>query len=242
VFVTAFRSLAKGPYGIVAVGVAAWAFFQRRWRFDSTKGLWSVLVASTFLTAWFTSAKEGADQNYWFSFYFAALGMLATLWNDPDRGMTPKAGAGLDAMITICLLFTAMVQLAYATGKLRVVDTRANARLAGLRTALKGLPGPVLVCGDFYGNLPWITGHEPPFVCGWTYPQMRQRGVEFEGGGLQGLIDRGYFGTIVCPRGYAVETMIDGASPAGYAWRFADENYDYHVVRTGMTPLPGGGH
>ncbi len=229
--VTVMRSMAKAPLALLATAVAGICWRRRCWRLRRVEGFWSVLMAGTFALALATSFKEGSDQNYWFSFHLASLGLVASLWGRTPAG--PEAGAALrpGAAVALCLLLAGVVQAGYAAGRFRVVDTAANGRLAVLKHTLERLPGPVYVCGGFYDNLPWITGHLPPFVCAWTYPQLRERGVTFERDGLRGLIGEGYFGTVVCPLKIPVETAIDGASLEGYRWESRDDYYQYYVIK-----------
>jgi hypothetical protein len=78
--------------------------------------------------------------------------------------------------------------------------------VAQLKQHLDELPGPVFVT-DRACNLPWIQRKAPHFVYSFMYVADRNAGYTFESGGIGGLIEKGYFETIVVlRRGCACET------------------------------------
>jgi hypothetical protein len=58
------------------------------------------------------------------------------------------------------------------------------------------LPKPVFI-DDSYLSLPWMNPGKENFMVSWAYPVERRRGIEFERGGIGGLISEQYFGSLV---------------------------------------------
>lgn len=80
---------------------------------------------------------------------------------------------------------------------------------AQLRKNLEQLPGPIFV-NERACNLPWVQPKAPHVVYSFTYILDKSAGDRFEAGGIGGLIEQGYFETIVvlerhcpCEQGHA---------------------------------------
>lgn len=220
----------KAPVIPVAVVAAAWLLLGGKVKWDSGCGLWvSILGASTVISL-LTSFKEGSHQNYWFAAQFSAFGFIAQFLASLREGMRSERII-VSVGLAICLVMMTAVQFGYLSGRLRAVAIDDHARMMTLHNSLKSMPGPVLVRGGYYENLPWITGQNEPYVLAWTYPRLREAGVPFERGGVGGLVREGAFGTIVYPLAYSANELTDGASLARYGMAKKDEYFTYFTLR-----------
>jgi hypothetical protein len=52
---------------------------------------------------------------------------------------------------------------------------------------------------DLRLNVPWLNPNSPPFVLGFNYGFERKLGMNFEAGGIGGLIQKGYFESLMLP-------------------------------------------
>lgn len=142
------------------------------------------------------SAKLGAAENYYFMLsFFLALLLLALLSAAAKAGQWPAAALALGWLLHIAAV--ALV-LAGVVGTLSPKATHAE--LTGLRDCLvgKNLARPLFIAHP-YLSLPWMVPANRHFVIHGNYRWDRERGTEMEGGGIGGLIDRGYFATIAVP-------------------------------------------
>lgn len=127
-----------------------------------------------------------------------------------------------------------------------------------LKQHLRELPGPVFVT-DRACNLPWIQTKPPHLVYSFMYTLDKRAGHQFEGGGIGGLIEAGYFETlVVLDRDCACESpdfeqklcshltmnhlpmvrsgdvpTIDGGRMTHYAFAFQDGLFKYFRKRNG---------
>ncbi len=143
------------------------------------------------------SAKLGAAENYYYLLSFFLALLLLTL-----AARMEKAG-GWPALVSAPLtagwiLHGAAIGLVFF-GVTGVLSTRyMHTSLSAARACLaeKNLAQPVFI-GHPYLSLPWMVPAKAHFVVQTNYRWDRARGVEMEGGGIGGLIDKGYFATIV---------------------------------------------
>jgi hypothetical protein len=156
--------------------------------------LGSIVTAAVVIPA---SAKVGAAENYYYMLsFFLSLLLLSGLSRIEITGEWPalvslplSLGWFLHAL-AICLV------LGGVTG---VLSTRSqHVLLTSTSKCLieKNLPGPVFIALP-YLSLPWMYPAEHHFVVQTNYRWDKPGGVEMEGGGIGGLIDQGYFATIV---------------------------------------------
>lgn len=111
-----------------------------------------------------------------------------------------------------------------------------NDQIALLKQHLKELPAPIFVT-DRACNLPWIQGKAPHFVYSFTYPLDKKAGVKLERGGIGGLIEQGYFETVVVlERGCACESASQPRFPCPHV----SMNH-LPVVKDGDVPTLDGG-
>ena len=114
--------------------------------------------------------------------------------------------------------------------------------MAAVAARLQSAAGPALVIGPPY-NLPWIQPFPPHFVLAFTYEQERERGGQFERGGIGGLLAEGYFQTVLAPlaatAGADGGPVIDG-TPIGPRYGMRDTVAGFGVyVRVDPAPPIG---
>jgi hypothetical protein len=163
-----------------------------------------VLFCVSLLVAGLTGMKNGAYVNYFLP--PAAVGALMVVGRvrQADRwALVPLAGSAA------LLGAQSLAIVATLTGVRHTVGLRAgHDRAVLLRQALAECPAPVLVSRPSH-NLPWVQPHAPHFVVAAAYDSDRQAGGRFEGGGLDGLLEQGYFGTVAVDTRVAPKPDID---------------------------------
>ena len=155
-----------------------------------------------------SSAKLGGSENYYFviSFHLGFL-LLATVVN----GGWQQAPAWWRRLSIASWALTGTALLAVLlgfTGELSV--RRIHDSLVATARCVGTQPGPVFIESASLA-LPWMVPSDPAFVLHWNYPLDRAAGVAMEGGGVGGLIERGYFATVVLGTG---QTGFDGGNVA----------------------------
>lgn len=174
------------------MGLGLWAGRQHVFRHP----LWAhpgfrfgiIGVGFWILIFWPTSSKVGAWNNYHFSgaLFFSLLaycmiGRLESRW--------PKSVA--------CCWAVSAASVCWALGGHAQISLSAqHAQHAQLKSCIEQLPKPVFVKYTF-GNLPWINASPIHFVLAYNYWADRAHGVPFEHNGVGGLIDQGYFASLI---------------------------------------------
>ena len=73
---------------------------------------------------------------------------------------------------------------------------------------------PVFVDNN-YRSLPWMTENTVRGVLAFGYFEDRKQGLQYQSNGIGGLIDKGYFSTLILLDGNATG-LFDGGSLSGY--------------------------
>ena len=143
------------------------------------------------------SAKLGASESYYFmlTFFLSLLLLSGLAWVRkstpwPTLVSLPLGLGWLLHGLAICLVFAGV------TGTLSNRHTHAD--VTAVRDCLvdKKLPQPQFI-SDQYLSLPWMVPGQHHFVVQTNYRWDKPGGIKMEGGGIGGLIDKGYFATIV---------------------------------------------
>ena len=143
------------------------------------------------------SSKMGSAENYYFMLsFFLSLFLLSVMsWVEklidwPATISLPLGFGWLLQGFAICLVF------AGATGVISNHHTHEfNSRMQNC-LAKNNLSQPLFVANQ-YLSLPWMVPAKNHFVIQTNYRWDKPGGIEMEGGGIGGLIDKGYFATIV---------------------------------------------
>lgn len=177
------------------------------------------LFVSALITIPF-SAKQGAGENYYFLLtFFMVYAALALLRSVPAQR---AAGLGSSGVLMVGWLagIAAIVSVFLGVNGRISVQNWHDKNLAQSR-CLAGMPSPLLPVANPYMALPWATQGEPRFSISYNYPRDRSAGRWFEQGGFGGLVERGYFGTIILAPG--ATPSFDGADLTG-RYRLAKAN------------------
>jgi hypothetical protein len=206
--------------------LAAAGLTRRRWSTSPTGDLLKATAAVALVVGFLGAAKQGADFNYFIP--ACAFGMLWGLSLFP----TAVGDTSESSRLTVAFRWAiaAMFCIGVANGLLpaarkvmaellglgevadKVIYSNIGRDLARLRQHLQELPGPAFLT-ERPANLPWMQTKAPHFVYSFTYVLDRKVGQPFEKGGIGGLIESGYFETIVVlERGCACE--VSGRPPA----------------------------
>lgn len=172
-------------------------------------GGWGLLAwALTLLPA---SSKVGSADNY----HFIALLFLTFI-----------VGGGLSILlkhqriwheITLGLsgvVFLIAVSVAALNGSMQALTAQHVQHLA-LQKCMACLPKPIFIL-NHYAALPWINPSSHSFVIAHNYWFDRAQGLPFEQGGIGGLIQQGYFKTLLLPHAILQAGNLDGASLSEY--------------------------
>ena len=184
----------------IAIGIRDPRSFFQKIRNDDY-ALFSVcgLVVSIVISIPF-SAKQGASENYYFvmSFYmlFAAFAVNA-VW--PLSGTVRRAA---NLIILLGWFASGVAATSVLAGYNGIVSTRNWHEInIAQRDCSRDMPEPVLPVVHTFLSLPWLVKSEPQFNLFYNYSRERAAGYWFEGGGVAGLIKKGYFGSILMPAG-----------------------------------------
>ncbi|MBT3305754.1 MAG: hypothetical protein HN377_04655 [Alphaproteobacteria bacterium] len=173
--------------------------------------LGSIVTASIVLPA---SAKLGAAENYYFMFSFflsllflSALAKMETAGEWPAMVSFPLSLGWLLHALAICLVLGGVTGVLSTRPQHTVMSSISKCRIE------KNLPSPVFM-GNPYLSLPWMNPAKQHFVIQTNYRWDKPRGMKMEGDGIGGLIDKGYFATIVIEG-----TTVDGSDLGRYRMR-----------------------
>lgn len=146
-------------------------------------------VAVTLPLAFVGSCKVGASSNYYFSLQL----MLALLSIGPARVVSVKVVA------PAAIATAVMLQLLVATGRVASIDMLPQAREHATTWAVwQKEPEPRFSVATAF-NQPWLNPASPPFVLAFNYGLERAAGRAFASGGIGGLIETGYFRSLLLP-------------------------------------------
>jgi hypothetical protein len=195
----------------IAAGLGIAVVWRKRWPGDGPLDLLAGVASVALLIGLAGVSKQGADTHY-----FIPVSIVGVIWGlclfrtAPDD--TWKVARFVHWAILIMFGLGIVTGLwphaRQATGKIAGLfsqPTRAGKNetapavsqvISQLKQNLHGLPGPVFVT-DRACNLPWIQTKAPHFVYSFTYALDRKAGGRFERGGIGGLIEEGYFETVV---------------------------------------------
>ncbi|MFT3846475.1 MAG: hypothetical protein QM725_15565 [Lacibacter sp.] len=141
------------------------------------------------------SAKLGASDNYYFS-PFAIL-MMALIYAFHAGSIHLSRGFFNYAYIFTGLFYIYLGVL-IISGKQGIVSQHnVSEKYYSVKEVITRFPKPVFVEGDNNANLPWINPGHPNFVLATTYYVLRNDRDKLEEGGIEGLMEKGYFETII---------------------------------------------
>jgi hypothetical protein len=140
------------------------------------------------------SAQGGSAENYYFPLsYFLSVVTLSSIAAIAARVRTATV---VRVAMTSAWLAQSVAVLLVLGGFTGVVSARfMHERFMDDKACLDTLPRPLFVA-DLYLSLPWMTPGTPPFVLAYGYDRHRRLGRPFDGGGIGGLIDSGYFAAL----------------------------------------------
>jgi hypothetical protein len=172
-----------------------------------------LLVSGSMIFA--LSFQDGSSEIYYFSVsYFLLFTTLAgfyALRGDPvSKWISTTFIAGWAGLVVAILIVF--------TGYRGMISVRPfHDSLAEARQCLDrlNLPTPLFVQNDFL-SLPWMVSGAEPFILSYVY--YRERAMDktkFEHGGIGGLINNGYFASIVL-MGETLPEKMDGETLDGY--------------------------
>lgn len=156
------------------------------------------LVATTPLM-FATSCKLGASTNYFFSTM-----VLLVIAGTGGFALAPRGWLQAVVCATAIALQLAVVSRSGGIGITDQVNT-----LAARWSVFASLPEPRFSsCAPL--QLPWLNPKSPPLVLAFNYPSDLARGKPFERGGVGGLIESGYFASLLLPERTG-ETFLGGS-------------------------------
>jgi hypothetical protein len=113
------------------------------------------------------------------------------------------------------VLCTASIIVVLANGGLTTIQAQHNNNVA-FKQCLNKLEQPIFVM-NLYGSLPWMNPSPLSFVLAYNYWQDRNDNRPFEHNGIGGLIQQGYFQTLVLPQHYS--KSFDGALLSNFEYQ-----------------------
>ncbi len=145
------------------------------------------------------SAKIGASENYYFTLTFflmlAGLALFRISQRQGDRMTWVFAAMSLGWLANLVAVGSVLAGLQGVLST-RYMHDSMTATAECLNR--QGLSQSVFISNS-YLSLPWMIPARQHFVIHYNYPMDRASGVAMQGGGVGGLIDDGYFATLVLP-------------------------------------------
>ncbi len=158
------------------------------------------------------TAKAGAAENYYFPVsFFLALTALLGLHALRSAGGRYASIVPWAASLGWGAIIVAIAMVMFGGQGVRSVAFQ-HPQFTARAACLADLPKPVLT-DDQYLSLPWMNPSRPSFILNYNYPLQRAAGIDFEAGGIAGLIGRGYFASLALSH---AEAKHDGAALSGY--------------------------
>ncbi len=186
--------------------LAVWAGTRQRGRDphpsplpeDATRLGW-IGVAVSLPFAFAASCKLGAWSNYFFS-----TALLLTLAGAGGFSLRPSR-----VVSSIVCAMIAVMQLGASFGWAGRVHLDDETRFTAQAWEMfRSLPEPRFTSENRL-QLPWLNPGSPALVLAYNYDQERRSGRPFEHGGVGGLIERGYFASMLLPAGTG-DTFLGG--------------------------------
>lgn len=143
------------------------------------------------------SAKIGASENYYFTLtFFLVLAGLAWIRITIRQRPFPAWFFGVLSLGWAANLMAVGSVLAGQQGILstRYMHNKMSAAVKCLRQ--QELPSSLFISNS-YLSLPWMVPAKQHFVLHYNYRRDRASGIPMEGGGVGGLIDKGYFEIVI---------------------------------------------
>jgi hypothetical protein len=196
----------------------SWKGFQLL-RLRPVEAAVTVVVLFSLCFTLVTSSKFGASSYYYMPASWAAMLGVALMWEQMNSRWS-----------LICLAVCSWLLIGgIARGHTFYGDDYRNTDSIHRAVAeeLTHLPAPVFVT-EAYADLPWVQRVAPHFVFGYEYEADRAAGVQFEGGGWEGLARDGYFGTLVTDRGSSLDPALMKKYELVGEYKDADTDYKFY--------------
>lgn len=161
------------------------------------------------------SSKIGSADNYHFiALFFLIVAIGASLpYLLVANSKLLTASIGLAGVLS-----TTAIIVVLANGSLATIQAQ-HANNVAFKQCLHHFPQPIFVMNS-YGALPWMNPSPISFVLAYNYWQDRSDNRPFEHNGIGGLIQQGYFQTLILPSTYS--TSFDGATLSNYEYQTKD--------------------
>lgn len=163
------------------------------------------------------SSKVGSAENYHFiALLFLTLlcAQAISLRTIPSRWFS--YGAAFAGLLYVAAIGSVVIQ--NRTDSLTV----QHQSMTELHRCIAQLPQPLFVV-NHYAALPWMNPSPHTFVLAYNYWTDRQKGIPFEHDGIGGLIQHGYFKSLILP--LPITTEFDGASLKDYERQQSCQGY-----------------
>jgi hypothetical protein len=204
--------------GLAAILFVSWRVL-RLLRSKPIEATVTLTVLFSFCFTLVTSSKFGASSYYYMPAAWATMLGVALLWEQLNSRWTLMCLAAC-----ACLLIVGIAGGHTFYGE----DYRSTDSIhRAVAEKLSHLPGPVYVT-DAYSNLPWVQRVPPNFVFGLEYEADYVAGVQFEGGGWEGLANAGYFGTLVTYRDLSFPPALLEKYQLADEYKDANEDYKFY--------------
>lgn len=193
------------PVVLFAAGLGVLALWQKplkglKQKVQGDKPLQLLLLCFgvSFPLFFFMAMKEGASDNYFFT-PFVVLVLLLIYASARLRTVKAFQQVAHWVFVPACLLSVGEGGLIMA-GKFGQIDRRPSAKqYETAKRLMDTLPKPILFGKDNIANLPWINKSPQNFILATTYYYKDAYGDTFEYGGIEGLMQSGYFNAVVDP-------------------------------------------
>ena len=164
------------------------------------------------------SFKVGGAENYFFTPSLILTLLLYKIWKLKDiHKLISEVGVKwIGISLVVGWVLTGAATASVIAGVNGVISQRPmHVRAMQMAPCLRELPAPVFI-NDMYLALPWISPSDQHFLLSFYYHSDRAEGRPFEADGVGGLINQGYFNSLVLEKPV---DQFDGASLSSYHLR-----------------------
>lgn len=215
-------TLKASPYLAALAALVLATFASPRWRrawLDDKQAIFVLIgLGSATVINLLISTKVGSADNYYFVLsYFIALTALKGYALVRAQVGDVESRVPVRGIVSISMLGWAANIVAVAVVLLGVKGymsvTSQHEFYSSITKCASKLPKPVFI-DNSYLSLPWMNPAKHHFVVSYSYPMDRRDGLVFERGGIGGLIDEGYFASLLLSKGDT--DIYDGVGLDGY--------------------------
>ena len=229
---------AKAPQSIAGLLIIVWslAFGQKR---TGTSLLLLFAGITAFILNMLASTKPGGHCSYYLPFSAYAMLLLLEAVFVPRENQSALDSSSNRKIVFSTLFYITFIVLGAAAIfgiKNRSADRHEHYVVAELKASLDGLPRPVYVSNSWLYNMPWLIKTDTPIVRAWLHSSLKKTGRKPAHGGVEGLEEMAWFGTVAIPIDTAADDPVLLRITPHYHQVKTDDYHAYWTRKSDVVP------